>query len=260
MAKNKVKARAELLVKKYEPGLRIIGKPEGGTIEQEEYIKSLDRNTFTAVLGPSGSGKTMIAVQYAAWMLSQGLIKKILITRPCQESLKDSVGFLPGTLFEKMYEYIYSMLGYLQDIYSKEEVDAMLSSGVIEPVTIGLIRGRTYHDTCVIIDEAQNTTPAQLRLLLTRVGHRSKVIACGDIRQKDINHLMSGLEDSANKLAGIPGVGIIKLSNISILRSNFVKAIEERYQEYDEPLRDARKVNIETIKPPSSTGFENFGK
>ncbi len=218
-------------MQKYQEGLRLPPqKPEPKTEEQEELIASLEKNTLTVCDGPAGCGKTYITCNYAAWALAQGLVHKILITRPAVPALGENLGFLPGTSDEKMAPYLFPVISYFEEIFGVEEVKVMIETKTIMMVPLSFMRGTTWNNTFIIGDEFQNATKEQVRLLLTRVGYRTRVVIEGDLNQSDLFGRDNGLSDAADKLIHTDFVGVVHLTNKSIVRSKFVKDIEERYQ------------------------------
>ena len=230
MSAPKKKLTLSSVPKKHREGIKIVMKPEGKTDEQESLIESLDKNVLTVCDGPAGCGKTYISCLYAAWLLDQGLIERILLTRSATEAVGEKLGFLPGSAIDKVEPYMLPMLSYLEEIFGKTEVETMREVGIIQIIPLAYMRGITIKKTFIILDEAQNTTPKQMRLLLTRVGDGTKIIVEGDLHQRDNNGGFSGLEDAAIRLGHCSSVGVVQLTNNSIMRSPFVKEIEEAYE------------------------------
>lgn len=194
---------------------------------QSDYLSALYNKEIIFAIGPAGTGKTYIASSFAAEQLYYKRINKIILTRPNVEA-GPSLGYLPGSLDEKYYPYLVPYLDTFYDKLGKPFTDACVSSKQIEPIPIGFLRGRSFRDCVVIIDEAQNTTPAQMKLILSRIGQNCKIIIDGDTTQKDITGI-DGLTDATKKLAGLSDVSIIRFTNEDIVRSNLCKQIILRY-------------------------------
>lgn len=247
MAKNKTKTVHE----KLEPSskITIIGKPDPKTDEQARMVESFEKNIFTVVNGVVGSGKTMLACQQAAYMLETKKVDKIILTRSAHETggRYESIGFLPGDIREKLGGAMYPMIAYFEEIYgSRSTVETMISNGTIEILPIGHLMGRTFKNCVVIFDECQLSGPTVMRTLMGRVGYRAKVFAIGDVKQNDDmpdkNGLQAVIEKFANKK--IRGFGYVQLTKKSILRSNFVKDIENVWDGV-EPV-EPRSVDSDT--------------
>lgn len=196
---------------------------------QTEYLESIKRNQITFAIGPAGTGKSYIAASYAAELLFYRKIDKVILTRPAVEA-GESMGFLPGELAEKYAPYLAPFRDILDEKLGKGFVEYCIKSGIIEPVPIGFMRGRTFKNAVVIITEAQNCTPLQMKLILSRIGENCKIIVDGDISQKDIQGL-SGLEDAINKLRGLNSVDTIKFLTHDIVRSGLCRAVIEAYDD-----------------------------
>ena len=196
---------------------------------QSQYLEALRHNQITFAVGPAGTGKSYIATAYAAEQLYYKKIDKIIITRPAVEA-EESLGFLPGELDEKYAPYLLPVKEILDQLLGKAFVEYCLKSGAIEAVPIAYMRGRTFDNAICIIDEAQNCTPNQMKLILSRIGENCKYIVDGDISQKDIKGT-SGLEDAINRLSGIQGVESCHFLNADIVRSGMCKKIIQAYSE-----------------------------
>lgn len=196
---------------------------------QEQYLDSLRRNDITFAVGPAGTGKSYIGAAFAAEQLYYKKIDKLVITRPAVEA-EESLGFLPGELEEKYAPYLAPIRDILDRLLGKSFVEYCLKVGYIEPVPIAYMRGRTFENAIVLIDEAQNCTPNQMKLILSRIGENCKYIIDGDITQKDIKG-DSGLEDAMRRLAGIDDIEVINFFNADIVRSGLCKKIVQAYSE-----------------------------
>lgn len=191
---------------------------------QADYLDALQENDIIFAIGSAGTGKTYVATSYAAELLYYKKIDKIIITRPNVEA-GPSLGHLPGELDEKYLPYLVPFLDTFYEKLGKSFTDyAVNKSKSIEAIPIGFLRGRSFKDCLVILDEAQNTTPSQMKLLLSRIGTNCKMIIDGDIRQTDIKG-PSGLEDAIYRLDGIPGVEVVRFDDEDIVRSEMCKRI-----------------------------------
>jgi phosphate starvation-inducible PhoH-like protein len=197
------------------------------TPNQERYLKAIHNAVLTFGVGPAGTGKTYIAGASAADALLAGEVDKIIITRPAVDA-GESLGFLPGELMEKFEPYIQAFRQVLIERLGKSRVDYMLKSGQIEPQPLAYMRGLTFKRAFVIMDEAQNASPAQMKLFLTRIGQESKVVVNGDLEQVDIPG-PSGLQDAISRVSFIPSVQVVKFGVKDIVRSGLVQEIVEAY-------------------------------
>ena len=196
---------------------------------QKRYLSAIKSFPLTFATGPAGTGKTWVCTALAAQQLESGHIDKIIITRPSVEA-GESLGFLPGELEEKFDPYLQPFRDVLDERLGKAFVQFLLKSGRIEATPLGYMRGRTFKNAFVILDEAQNTTPAQMKMFLTRIGENCRVVVNGDIRQKDITG-PSGLEDAVKRLTHIPSVKHIEFTKADIVRSGLVQEIIESYED-----------------------------
>lgn len=196
---------------------------------QGEYLESIRSNQITFAVGPAGTGKSYIATAYAAEQLYYKKIDKLIITRPAVEA-EESLGFLPGELEEKYAPYLAPIRDILEKLLGSSFVEYCIKVGYIEAVPIAFMRGRTFENAIVLLDEAQNCTPNQMKLILSRIGENCKYIIDGDITQKDIDG-ESGLEDAITKLSGIQGVDVIRFLNNDIVRSGLCRKIIQAYSE-----------------------------
>lgn len=201
---------------------------EAKTEAQGHYIISIEANQLTFGIGPAGTGKTYVCTRYAADMLQRGEVEKIIVTRPAIEA-GEGLGFLPGTIHEKFAPYFAPFRAVLDEVFGASHVDNMIKLGKIDIQPLEYIRGLTFNNAIVILDEAQNTTPTQMKLFLSRIGEYSKVIVNGDITQKDIPG-DSGLIDAIDRLEGLRGVEIVEFDEDDIVRSGLVKEIIKRYR------------------------------
>lgn len=197
---------------------------------QKRYLNAMKGFVLTFATGPAGTGKTWLCAALAAQMLEAGEIDKIIISRPAVEA-GESLGFLPGELEEKFDPYLQPFRDVLNERLGKSFVDLLIKRGTIEAAPLAYMRGRTFKSAFVILDEAQNTTPTQMKMFLTRIGHNCKVVVNGDMAQKDVKG-ESGLEDAVARLSFIPSVKHVKFSREDIVRSGLVGEI---VQAYDQP-------------------------
>jgi len=196
---------------------------------QKALLKSINENLVTIVAGPPGSGKTMLAVVSGLREFIMGKYKKMIFTRPCVEAVGENLGFLPGDLHEKIRPYMYPIFDFLSDYLSPKQIETYLKSEDILTLPLAFQRGMTFRNSFVLLDEAQNTRPEQIRMFLTRIGANCKVVITGDPNQSDI-HGLNGLVDAVTRLKGVNNLGIIEFSKEDILRNPIVKDIEERYK------------------------------
>lgn len=203
------------------------------TIGQREYYYALKKNDVVFGLGPAGTGKTYLAVVFAVAALKNNEVKKIILTRPAVEA-GESLGFLPGDLKEKVDPYLRPLYDALHDMLGLEQTERLIEKGVIEIAPLAYMRGRTLEDAYVILDEAQNTTDAQMKMFLTRLGFNSKMIVTGDMTQIDLPHgVHSGLKTANYILKGVKGIKFIELSALDVVRHPVVSRIIERYDDLD---------------------------
>lgn len=199
-------------------------KTEGQSI----YMECIREVDLVFGLGPAGTGKTYIAAGMAAEALMSGKTQKIIVTRPAVEAGGESLGFLPGELEEKYEPYLQPVRQILTEKLGKGAFDCALKNGKIEPVPLGYMRGRTFDNCWVILDEAQNVSPAQMKMFLTRIGENCKVIVCGDTDQVDIPG-ESGLRDAVHKLEGRNGVEVSRFTYEDVVRSGLCLMILKAY-------------------------------
>lgn len=205
-----------------------VTKPLSAKTEaQAHYIINIQNKRLTFGLGPAGTGKTYVCTALAAEALRDGRADKLILTRPAVEA-GESMGFLPGELEEKFDPYMIPFREILNEYLGRSTVDYMIKYKKIEAAPLGFMRGRTFRDAWVILDEAQNTTPVQMKMFLTRIGENAKVIVNGDTSQKDIPG-ESGLQDAVNRLFNSSHVGTTDFSVDDVVRSGLVKEILQAY-------------------------------
>lgn len=200
------------------------------TMGQRIYINAMKRNDLVFGIGPAGTGKTFLAVVYAAKQLRKGSVKRIVLTRPAVEA-GESLGFLPGDLKEKVDPYLRPLYDGLNTVLGREQTQRLIERGVIEIAPLAYMRGRTLDDAFVILDEAQNTTHAQMKMFLTRLGFGSKMVVTGDQTQIDLpKGVKSGLKEAVKKLSGVSGISIMKMDQSDVVRHPLVSRIINRYE------------------------------
>ena len=201
---------------------------------QIEYMKALGSNDMIFALGPAGTGKTYVAVAQAVSQLMNGSVQRLILSRPAVEA-GERLGFLPGDMKEKVDPYLRPLYDALYDCMPPEQVERRMASGEIEVAPIAFMRGRTLADAFVILDEAQNTTPAQMKMFLTRFGQNSRMVICGDPKQVDIpgGAMMSGLKDAVERLEGVEGIAVTRFTVADVVRHPIVGRIVEAYEGKD---------------------------
>jgi phosphate starvation-inducible PhoH-like protein len=197
---------------------------------QAVYMEALGRDDLIFALGPAGTGKTYLAVAQAVQQLIGGSVDRLILSRPAVEA-GERLGFLPGDMKEKVDPYLRPLYDALYDMLPAEQVERRIASGEIEIAPIAFMRGRTLADAFIILDEAQNTTPAQMKMFLTRFGMRSRMVVCGDPLQVDLpNPGASGLADAVSKLENIPRIAMIRFGVGDVVRHPLVGRIVEAYE------------------------------
>lgn len=221
------------------------------TLGQLTYLQAIDRYDVTFGIGPAGTGKTYLAVMKAADALRKRLVKKIVLVRPAVEA-GEKLGFLPGDLQEKVNPYLRPIYDALDDVLGAESAARYMERGLIEVVPLAYMRGRTLDASFIILDEAQNTTPPQMKMFLTRMGMGSKAVITGDITQIDLPYgQKSGLRDAREILSGIDGIAFCELSEVDVVRHPLVQKIIEAYarkQEQQEKREQEKKEQERRIK------------
>ncbi len=202
---------------------------------QIPYMEALARDEIIFALGPAGTGKTYLAVAQAVAMLITGAVQRLVLSRPAVEA-GERLGFLPGDMKEKVDPYLRPIYDALYDCLPAEQVERRIASGEIEIAPLAFMRGRTLSDAFIILDEAQNTTAAQMKMFLTRFGMNSRMVICGDPRQVDIpgGDRMSGLYDAVRRLEGVDGIAAIHFNSSDVVRHPLVGKIVDAYEGEDD--------------------------
>src|SRR5438046_6737330 len=201
---------------------------------QKRYMEEIEKHDMMFGIGPGGTGKTYIAVAMAVSALLTKQVNRIILARPAVEA-GERLGFLPGTLQQKIDPYMRPLYDALYDMLDADKLERFLEKGIIEVAPLAFMRGRTLNDSFVILDEAQNTTPEQMKMFLTRLGFNSKAVVTGDVTQIDLpagQH--SGLNVVREILTGIDGLAFVYLSSRDVVRHRIVQAIVEAYRRFDE--------------------------
>lgn len=210
------------------------------TANQRELVQAADKNDLVFAIGPAGTGKTYISVALAVRALKNKEVKKIIITRPAVEA-GENLGFLPGDLKEKIDPYLRPIYDALDDMIPSEKLRYYIENRIIEIAPLAYMRGRTLQNAFILLDEAQNTTAMQIKMFLTRMGPKSKMIITGDRSQIDLpRNQKSGLIESLNILKGIDGIGFVSLSAKDVIRHSLVKAIIEAYDKSEAKEEEKR--------------------
>ena len=206
------------------------------TVNQKRYVDSIRNNTVTFGIGPAGTGKTFLAVALAAAALSRREVNRIILTRPAVEA-GERLGFLPGDLMAKVDPYLRPLFDALHDMLEPERVSSHLERGVIEVAPLAFMRGRSLNDSFIILDEAQNTSPEQMKMFLTRLGFNSKMVVTGDITQIDLPRDQdSGLVLVADVLGDVEGIEFVRFGDEDVVRHKLVRRIVAAYNEHAQRL------------------------
>jgi len=203
------------------------------TLNQKRYVDSIDKHTITFGIGPAGTGKTYLAMAKAVQALQSKKVNRIILTRPAVEA-GERLGFLPGTLSEKIDPYLRPLYDALHDMIDPESIPKLLAAGTIEVAPLAYMRGRTLNDAFIILDEAQNTSPEQMKMFLTRLGFGSRIVVTGDVTQVDLpGGVKSGLKVVEGILDGIEDVSFQRLTAHDVVRHRLVGKIVAAYDEFD---------------------------
>jgi phosphate starvation-inducible PhoH-like protein len=212
-------------------------------LSQRRYIEIILERDIVITVGPAGTGKTYLAMAMAVAALNRHEVARVILTRPAVEA-GEKLGFLPGSMAEKVNPYLRPLYDALHDMMAFEKAARLMDRGVIEVAPLAFMRGRTLNDSFVILDEAQNTTPEQMKMFLTRLGYDSKAVITGDITQIDLPaDQLSGMVDAMRVLDGVEGIGFMRFTEADVVRHPLVQAIVRAYE-----YRDARRSRPE--RPP----------
>lgn len=216
------------------------------TANQKHYVDAIDENTITFGIGPAGTGKTYLAMAKAVAALQAKEVNRIILTRPAVEA-GEHLGFLPGTLSEKIDPYLRPLFDALHDMIDQDSIPRLMQTGVIEVAPLAYMRGRTLNDAFIILDEAQNTSPEQMKMFLTRLGFGSRMVITGDVTQMDLpSGAKSGLKVIRDILADIDDIAFIELSSQDVVRNSLVGEIVEAYGKYG----DERQAQLQQDRVP----------
>ncbi|GLJ60178.1 phosphate starvation protein PhoH [Microbacterium barkeri] len=216
------------------------------TLGQKKYVDAIDENTIVFGIGPAGTGKTYLAMAKAVQALQRREVNRIILTRPAVEA-GERLGFLPGTLTDKIDPYLRPLYDALNEMMDPELVPKLMASGTIEVAPLAYMRGRTLNDSFVVLDEAQNTTPEQMKMFLTRLGFGTRMVVTGDITQVDLPGGTSGLRLVTRILDGVDDIHFARLSSDDVVRHTLVGRIVDAYSEYDEK-RAAHRAELDEAR------------
>ena len=221
----------------------ISGRPIKSRSEnQQKLIDAFEKDDMIFAVGPAGTGKTYLGIALAVRALKEKTAKKIILSRPAVEA-GEKLGFLPGDMKDKIDPYLQPLYDALEDMFPAVKLQDLMDKQVIQIAPLAFMRGRTLSDAVVILDEAQNTTPAQIRMFLTRMGWNTKMIITGDMTQIDLPHSQtSGLKEALRVLKGTEGISIVNLTNKDIVRHKLVTRIVNAYEAYDKERERVRQA------------------
>ena len=203
------------------------------TLNQKRYLEAMEKHDLTFAIGPAGTGKTFLATVLAVRMLVDKKIERIILTRPAVEA-GERLGFLPGDLQQKVDPYLRPLYDALHSLIGLEKTSSLIEKGIIEVAPLAYMRGRTLDEAFVILDEAQNTTSAQMRMVLTRLGERSRMVVTGDVTQIDLSDArLSGLIEATKVLENIEGIAICRLKSSDVVRHQIVQRVINAYASLD---------------------------
>jgi len=227
------------------------------TVNQRRYVEAIERHDLVFGIGPAGTGKTYLAVAMAVSALLNKRVSRIVLTRPAVEA-GERLGFLPGNLQEKVDPYLRPLYDALYDMLDAEKVEKLLERAVIEVAPIAFMRGRTLNDSFIILDEAQNSTPEQMKMVLTRQGFSSKMVVTGDLTQIDLpSGKRSGLTNAAEVLRGVEGISFVHFDERDVVRHALVQRIVKAYEKYSEMTGIGRQLDLKlgenAVETPART-------
>ena len=211
--------------------------------DQQRLIEAYQQNDMVFAVGPAGTGKTYLSIALAVKALKEKTAKKIILSRPAVEA-GEKLGFLPGDMKDKIDPYLQPLYDALEDMLPQVKLQDMMEKHIIQIAPLAFMRGRTLNDAVVILDEAQNTTPAQIRMFLTRMGWNTKMIITGDMTQIDLPHSQkSGLIEALHILNNVEGIGVVNLDSRDIVRHKLVTKIVNAYEQYDKERNSNESIN-----------------
>jgi phosphate starvation-inducible PhoH-like protein len=220
------------------------------TMTQRRYVDAIEHHDLVFGIGPAGTGKTYLAVAMAVSALVAKRVSRIVLTRPAVEA-GERLGFLPGSIQEKIDPYLRPLYDALYDMLDQEKVEKLLERNVIEVAPIAFMRGRTLSDSFIIMDEAQNSTPEQMKMILTRQGFNSKMVVTGDPTQIDLpGGLRSGLKEVVDVLRGIEGISFVQFDDRDVVRHSLVQKIVKAYERYNEQIGASRQFSLKLGDQP----------
>jgi phosphate starvation-inducible PhoH-like protein len=214
------------------------------TLNQKRYVDTIDKHTITFGIGPAGTGKTYLAMAKAVQALQSKQVNRIILSRPAVEA-GERLGFLPGTLSEKIDPYLRPLYDALHDMLDPDSIPKLLAAGTIEVAPLAYLRGRSLNDSFIVLDEAQNTTPEQMKMFLTRLGFGSKIVVTGDITQVDLpSGTTSGLRIVEEILDGVEDLAFVRLTSTDVVRHRLVGRIVAAYDEWDAKGEESRVAGV----------------
>jgi phosphate starvation-inducible PhoH-like protein len=230
------------------------------TLGQKRYVDAIDQNTIVFGIGPAGTGKTYLAMAKAVQALQAKQVSRIILTRPAVEA-GERLGFLPGTLNEKIDPYLRPLYDALHDMLDPESIPRLMQAGTIEVAPLAYMRGRTLNDAFIILDEAQNTTPEQMKMFLTRLGFGSKIVVTGDVTQIDLpGSALSGLRVVRDILVGVEDVHFSELSSADVVRHQLVGEIVDAYARYDAEQQQQATQSVHAVPGRAASGGGRTGR
>jgi phosphate starvation-inducible PhoH-like protein len=219
------------------------------TLNQKRYVDAIDKHTIAFGIGPAGTGKTYLAVAKAVQALLAKEVSRIILTRPAVEA-GERLGFLPGTLFDKIDPYLRPLYDALHDMLDPDSLPRLMQTGIIEIAPLGYMRGRTLSNAFIILDEAQNTTPEQMKMFLTRLGFDSKIVVTGDITQVDLPvDQRSGLRVVRDILGDVDDIQFVNLTSADVVRHRLVGQIVDAYERFDRVAQESSGERSHRAKP-----------
>jgi phosphate starvation-inducible protein PhoH and related proteins len=227
------------------------------TLGQKEYVDAIDTDTIVFGIGPAGTGKTYLAMAKAVLALQRKEVDRIILTRPAVEA-GERLGFLPGTLTDKIDPYLRPLYDALGEMMEPELLPKLLAAGTIEVAPLAYMRGRTLNSSFVVLDEAQNTTPEQMKMFLTRLGFGSKMVVTGDVTQVDLPAGTSGLRLVTRVLDGVDGIRFVRLTSADVVRHSLVGRIVDAWTEYD-AVKQAQRYESEQAHEFVNRGPQRSG-